>query len=122
MPTSTRQHAIAKLRAFSAKPPLRVRAYLHRCTHIATLYRAGGVEPRPYGSFGNAVESCSSGRTEASAPVPPKKNPAGAFAAAGVSYAFFHFRQRRAILRRRWAFFRMKNTITSATAASVRMR
>ena len=39
-----------------------------------------------------------------------------------ISYAFFHFRQRRAILRRRWAFFRMKNTITSATAASVAMR
>ena len=25
---------------------------------FAILYRAGGVEPRPYGSFGNAVKTC----------------------------------------------------------------
>ena len=29
---------------------------------FVTLYRAGGVEPRPYGSFGNAVKICRSGR------------------------------------------------------------
>ena len=69
-----------------SRPPLRVHTIPHWGVRVCSVAPPGGVEPRPYGSVGGAVETCNSGRGK---PLPYVTTKGARFAACQTFCGFF---------------------------------